>query len=70
VTYDNFGRSWDGGSFQECNKEDLYCELLPVGYEALYVIWVMYRSMSYKQCQGVPFDDSLHAEGYVQKHRF
>jgi len=30
----------------------------------------MNLSMSYQQCQGVSFDDSLHAEGCVQEHRF
>ena len=70
MTDDNFGQSWDGRSFPECSKEVLYCVFLPIGDEVLYVIWVMNLSMSYQQCQGVSFDDSLHAEGCVQEHRF
>jgi len=63
VTDDNFGQDWDGRNFPECSKEVLHCVFRPVGYEVLYVIWVMYLSMSYQHSQGVPLDDSLLAEG-------
>jgi len=69
VANDNFGPDWDGGNFPECSKEVLHCVLLPGGYEMLCVVWVMNLGMLYQQGQGVPCNDSLHAEGCIQMQR-
>jgi len=69
VKDDTVGQGWDGGSFYKCSEEMLHYVFFSVCCKVLYIVWVVYLSLSDQHYQGVPLSDSLLTEKQIKVQR-